>query len=169
MFEPGSIEFPKMNDIPAFDDALESFRRFLADQGHPTKIFWVFRDDIWKRTPTDIFLRCPSQTANLALTKKVFDEGRRRGLVDIHSIATVGDRVAATVWFPKYPSDEIQGWSRGMKLSVAEPLQRAKSVGQLRWLLFRLKAQFRHYQRFEQLIGTKQWAAETSFGDGAQP
>jgi len=25
----------------------------------------------------------------------------------------VGDKVAATVWFPKFKEDEIQGWDRG--------------------------------------------------------
>ena len=65
----------------------------------------------------------------------------------------------------KFEEDKIQGWVRGMKLSIAEPLPRAEIVGQLRWLLFRLKPQFRHYQRFESLVGTKAWAAaQQAFG-----
>src|SRR5881397_684606 len=111
-----------MNDIPDFEDAVESFRCFLAEQGHPTNIFWVFREDIWKRSPISVVLRFPSQRKNLALAQKVFEEGRRKGLVDVHAIATVGDKVAATVWFPKFADEEIQGWDRGMKLSIAEPL-----------------------------------------------
>jgi len=102
-----------MNDIPNFEEAIASFRSFLAEQGHPADIFWVFREDIWKRSPTNVALRFPSQTKNFGLVKKVFEEGRGKGLVDIHAIAAVGDKVAATVWFPKFKEDEIQGWDRG--------------------------------------------------------
>jgi len=46
-----------------------------------------------------------------------------------------------------------------MKLSIAEPLPSPETVGGFRWLLFRLKPQFRHYQRFDVWVGTKAWAA----------
>ena len=148
-----------MNDIPKFEEAIASFRSFLAEQGHPANIFWVFREDIWKRSPTSVVLRFPLQTSNLALAKKVFEEGRKKGLVDIHAIAIVGDKVAATIWFPKFKEEEIQGWDSGMKLSIASPLPNAEIVGQLRWLWFGLKPQFRNYQRVEPWVGTKAWAA----------
>jgi hypothetical protein len=148
-----------MNEIPDFESALASFQRFLAQEGHPSKILWVFREDIWQRGIDDVVLRVPAQLENFELAKKVFDEGRNKGLVDVHAIATVGDRVAATVWFPKFPGEEVQGWTRGMKLSIADPLPRAQAVGGLRWLCFRLHSPFRHYQRFESLVGTKPWAA----------
>ena len=148
-----------MNEIPNFENALESFRRFLAEQGHPTDVFWVFREDIWKRSRSSVTLRFPSQTENLGLARKVFEEGREKGLIDIHAIAAAGDKVAATVWFPKFKEEEIQGWDGGMKLSIAKPLPSGEIVGQIRWQLLSLKQQFRHYQRFELLVGTKAWAA----------
>lgn len=151
-----------MNDIPDFGDAVASFRLFLAEQGHPDKILWVFREDIWKRSPGDVVLRFPPPIKNLALAKKVFEEGRRKGLVDVHAIAVVDDRVAATVWFPKFSDEEIQGWNAGMKLSIAEPLPRARSVGGFMWLYFRLQPKFRYYQRCEFGVGTKAWAAAKS-------
>lgn len=148
-----------MNDIPDFEDAVASFKHFLAEQGHPSKILWVFREDIWKRSANDVVLRFPSQIKNLALAKKVFGEGHRKGLVDVHAIATVDDMTAATVWFPKFTDEEIQGWNRGMKLTIDQPLPNAKPVGGLMWLWFRLHPKFRHYQRCEWLVGTKAWAA----------
>lgn len=148
-----------MNDIPNFESALESFRRFLVASGHAADIFWVFREDIWKRSPTDVVLRFPSQNRNLDLARKVFDDGRKKGLVDMHAIATVGNKAAATVWFPKFPDEEIQGWACNMKLSIADPLPRAEIVGRLRWLFFHLLPRFRHYQRAELWVGTKTWAA----------
>ena len=158
-----------MNDIPDFEDALLSFRRFLLEQSHPGNIFWVFREDIWKRSTTNVVLKFPSQRRNLALARKVFDEGRRKGLVDIHAIATVNDQVAATVWFPKFAYEEIQGWDNGMKLSIASPLPSAEIVGQLRWLSFRLNSQFRNYQRVEPWVGTKAWAAAQQTLGAASP
>ena len=148
-----------MNDIPSFEDAVASFEHFLTVQGHPSKILWVFREDIWKRSASDVALRFPSESKNLALARKVFGEGRKKGLVDVHAIATVDDMTAATVWFPKFADEEIQGWNSGMKLSIAQPLPTAKCVDGLMWLWFRLHPQFRRYQRTEFGVGTKAWAA----------
>ena len=152
-----------MNDIPHFEDAVASFRRFLASEGHPSKILWVFREDIWKR-PDDVVFRSPSQIKNLALARKVFEEGRRKGLVEVHAIATIVDTVLATVWFPKRTEEVIQGWNRGMKLSIAAPLLSARSVGGLKWLAFRLQPKFRQYQRWEVCVGTRTWAAAPPHG-----
>ena len=148
-----------MNDVASFEDAVASFTHFLTEQGHPSKILWVFREDIWKRSSSDVVLRFPSQIKNFLLAKKVFREGRNKGLVAVHAIATVGDMTAATVWFPKFTHEEIQGWNCGMKLSIAQPLPKAISVAGPIWLLFRLHPQFRHYQRCEFGVGTKTWAA----------
>jgi hypothetical protein len=145
-------------DLANFEDTLKSFRLFLAEQGHPINIFWVFRDDLWQR-PARLALRFPSQKKNFLLAQKVFNEGQRKGLVNLHAIATTGAAVAATVWFPKFKVEEVQGWDCGVKLSIAEPLPIANLVGSLRWLSFRLQPQFRHYQRYDMCIGTKAWAA----------
>jgi hypothetical protein len=145
-------------DLANFEDTLKSFRLFLAEQGHPTNIFWVFRDDLWQR-PASLELRFPSQKKNFLLAQKVFNEGQRKGLVNLHAIATARDAVAATVWFPKFKGEEVQGWERGIKLSIAQPLPIANLVGPLRWLSFRLQPQFRHYQPYDMCIGTKAWAA----------
>ena len=148
-----------MNDVPDFETAVASFRWFLAKEGHSSPIVWVFRDDIWKRSPDDVVIKLPRQKENLALAEKVFAEGRDRGLVELHAIASVSDKVAATVWFPEVARDEVQGWERGLKLSIARPLPPAKSAGALRWLYFRRQPKFRLYQEYEVHIGTKSWAA----------
>ena len=148
-----------MNDIPDFENAVLSLRRFLTENGHPADIVWVFRDDLWKRSVAEVLLRVPSQPVTLALAKKVFNEGRRKGLVDVHAIAPAGDAVAATVWFPRSEDDEIQGWNRGMKLTISEPLLNAKIIGPFRWWLFWFLPSFRRYQTWESIIGTRTWAA----------
>ena len=124
-----------MNDIPDFAEAVEQFLRFLAESGHPDEVFWVFRDDVWQLSPTDARIKYPTPAENLTLAQKVFEEGRQRGLIEITAIATARQKVAAKVWFPKYPHEEVQGWSCGMKVSISEPLPRAKVVGRLGWWL----------------------------------
>jgi hypothetical protein len=89
-----------MNEVPDFEDAVAAFQQLLIKEGHPSKILWLFREDIWKRSSSDL-VRLPSQIKNLALTKKVFGAGRRKGLIDVHAIATIDEKVAATVWFPR--------------------------------------------------------------------
>ena len=152
-----ALELP-MNSIPNFEDAVESFRHFLTENGHPSEVFWVFRDDIWKR-PNDVLVNYYSASRNFALAQKVFSEGHERGLVEVHAVATAGNSVAATVWFPKFPNEQVQGWDCGMKLSISQPLPRATIVGPFRWFFFRFVPLFRHYQETEWTIGTKSWAA----------
>ena len=148
-----------MNDIPHFAEVFEEFRRFLVKSGYSDQVFWVFRDDIWQLSPGDLRVRYPPFAENAALAQKVFAEGRERGLVEIIAIATVGEKVAAKIWFPKYPNEEIQGWDRGMKLGMSEPLPRAKPVGTLRWWLFSLLPRYRRFQDGAFSIGTRKWAA----------
>ena len=100
---------------------------------------------------------CASDTPrHNSLARKVFSEGRERGLVEITAIATAARKVAATVWFP---NEEVQGWSQGMKLSISQPLPDAKTVGVVRWQLLNLLPSFRRYQRMAFFIGTRKWAA----------
>jgi hypothetical protein len=90
-----------MNNIPEFDVALGSFRRFLRENGQPDGVFWIFRDDLWLISLDRAFVRSPPVDSE-ALARKVYEEGRTRGLVSIDAIATNGSQTAATIWFPKF-------------------------------------------------------------------
>jgi hypothetical protein len=147
-----------MNDIPEFKDAVQLFLRFLTENGQPGNVFWVFRDDIWKR-PGEVLINYRSAAKNTGLAQKVFDEGRKRGLVEVQAVAIVDGSVASTVWFPKFADEQVQGWDSGMKLSISQPLPHAAIVNPFRWFFFRLLPLFRHYQKAEWTIGTKAWAA----------
>lgn len=148
-----------MRGIPEFQVAIASFRQFLAEQGQAGEIFWVFRDDLWFRGPDRVLVPFPAPAENEPLAKKVYDEGRERGLVGITAVATAGGRVAVTVWFPKLPEEEVQGWSQGLKLSIRRPLPSAKVVGGLMWGAVRCSSGYREYQRNECFIGSRRWAA----------
>ena len=81
-----------MNDIPDFAEALTRFRRVLGENGHPSDLFWVFRDDVWKLSPRKVWIKYPSSRHNINLAEKVFSEGRQKGLVDIHAVAVAAGR-----------------------------------------------------------------------------
>ena len=110
-----------------------NFRGFLAQHGHPVELFWVFRDDVWFPRLSDAVVRFPVPSSNSVLAEKVYAEGRERGLISLNAIAATSDRVAATVWFPKFPEEAVQGWAEGLKLSIREPLPKARLLGGWRW------------------------------------
>src|SRR5687768_14780162 len=63
--------------------------------------------------------------------------------------------------FQNAVTKKSNGWNRGMKLSIGDRLRSASSVGSLRWLCFRLRPMFRHYQQHEVRVGTKAWGRHT--------
>jgi len=148
-----------MIEIPEFQIAISDFRRFLVEQGHADKLVWVFRDDLWFRGPDHVLMRYPPNVGNESLAKKVYDEGRERGLAEITAVATANGHIAATVWFPKFPEEEVQGWSQGLKLTIRQPLSAAKVIGGFRWGMVRYLSGYRCYQQHEFSIGSRRWAA----------
>lgn len=148
-----------MNEIPEFQLAIADFCRFLVKEGHPANLFWVFRDDLWFREPDRLLVLYPTPVENSFLAHKVYDEGRARGLVQITAIAKINDHTAATVWFPKFPEEEVQGWSRGLKLSIRQPLPMAKVVGSLGWRVVSYLPSYRWYQQNDSFVGLRRWAA----------
>ena len=148
-----------MNEIPEFQVAISDLRRFLAEQGHADELVWVFRDDLWFRGPERVLMRYPPPAGNKLLAEKVYAAGREQGLVEVAAVATANDHVAATVWFPKFEEEEVQGWSQGLKLAIRQPLPTAKVIGSLRWRGVRHLSGYRWYQRHECTIGSRRWAA----------
>jgi hypothetical protein len=68
----------------------------------------------------------------LSSHNRPFAEAREKGLVHIHAVAIASGKTAATVCFAKYAHEEVQGWNQGMKLSISQPLLRAKTFGTVR-------------------------------------
>ena len=148
-----------MNEIPEFDEALQRFRTFLTENGHSAEVFWVFREEVWQSSVSEALIKYPPHPENESLARKVFGEGRERGLIGITALVAAGNKVAATVWFPKFPDEQVQGWNQGMKLAISEPLICAKMIGPTRWRLLRLLPRFKHFQQAAISIGTRAWAS----------
>jgi len=156
---PDPNEAPDVSWIPEFEAAVSQFRRFLADSGCPEEIVWVFRDDIWHASLSRVFMTRTPDSRNTSLVRKVFADGRRKGLVKIHAVARTDSATVATVWYPKREQDEVQGWDRGMKLSITEPLPRVTELSVVSWAIVTCLPRFRRYQRVGSWIGTRDWAA----------
>ena len=126
-----------MGELPEFQVAISDFRRFLVEQGHADELVCVFRDGLWFRGPQQVWMRSPPPAENVPLAKKVYDEGRQGGVVGITALAMAKGHVAATVWFPRLPEEEVQGWLRGLKLAILQPLPAGNVIGGLRWRMFK--------------------------------
>ena len=148
-----------MNDLPQFEEAVSTFKQFLTAQRHPVSVQWVFREDLLRRSRYRVFVRVPPFVGNSELAKKVFREGRIKGLVEIAALAKTGRSTVATVWYPKLPGEEVQGWSSGLKVSIAEPLPTGIEVSAAVWPVLRCFPWYRGYQAPEVFIGTRAWAA----------
>jgi hypothetical protein len=146
--------------IPSFDDSLSDFRQFLKSQGHPETVAWVFREDVFFRDRATCLVRYPPPAENGELVRKVFNEGRAAGLVELKAFAVSDEVSIASVWFPRKPEEEVQGWSMGMKLAIVEPPASSEFVtSKMRWWWISRSLRFRRYQRDEWFIPTRAWAA----------
>jgi hypothetical protein len=159
-----------MTRIPGFDEAVADFRRFLGEHGYSGTLWWAFREDLWRRSHHSFVVRTPPHPSSQALAKAVFDQGRSKGLIEVAAVARLPTGLVTTVWYPKYPSEEVQGWSCGMKLSIYTPLPSALPVPRSLWPVVRMLPPYRRYQARECFIGTRRWAAEQGIGpDGHAP
>lgn len=147
-----------MVEIPIFEEAANDLRRLLRRLGHTDKLCWVFRDDLWLLSPSRGYIRLPLPDCNEVLAQAAYAQGVERGLVRVLAVGEIAGKVAATVWFPKNREEEVQGWDRGLKVSVQTPLVKLAGMGSVLWALVSSLPAFRRYQRLCMSIGTRAWA-----------
>ena len=148
-----------MESIPEFSEAVESFQAFLATDSLPTAITWVFRDDIWFVAHDTLIARSEPGGGSASLAEKVYSEGQAKGLIEIIAIGRSQSHTLATVWFPKFAEDEVQGWNVGLKLAIRQPCPAAWRVGGVLWRILEWSPAFKRFQRAYGFIGTREWAA----------
>ena len=133
-------------------------QKSLSTLDLPSTIRWVLRNEIVVRYRKPI-LAGPASQDGAGLIEKVFEEGRAKGLVEIYVLGVSANSVLATVWYPKLDTDEVQGWDRGFKLSLSDPLPRARVLPWALWAVVRRTPLYRRYQKNAHFIGTREWAA----------
>jgi len=148
----------KMKEIPEWNEAIKRFQSFLESEGCSSNSHWVFRDDICKRKPEELLVRWPLSDSNIGLVEKVFNEGKMKGLVAIDAIGKFANGTIATVWFPKLPGEEVQGWNQNVKLTISIPMPEASLLSSLFWKVLTFSPGYRRYQRYAEFIGTSDWA-----------
>lgn len=139
-----------MGNIPDFDDAEYQLKDFLTRHQLPSSITWIRPEDSYSTAPDRHVVVWPSPQGRTEARRR-FDIGREQGLVGLDALfqvtdQNVVDRTVATVITPR--PDQIQGWPRGLKLSIRRPFVQAEVVlPGLPWLLHRLRPAYRRFQR----------------------
>lgn len=112
--------------FPPFGEAVESFRRFLRNQGCNDTIRWLWREDIctrrapgsrrsWNRT-VYVNLTGPSQTS---LVERYYDYGVRRNLgIALEVFCIAAGNPCCIVYVPEDETDASYRMLSGLKLSV---------------------------------------------------
>lgn len=118
---------------PSFEEALEHLEHFLKSQGHRGELQWVFREDVVVSRRGWIAVRTPVPAGNAEVARQHYEAARRRGLgVKLEVLCRLGwfrSSLACFVWAPRDELDaEYALMPRGLKLSIARPLRRGKTV-----------------------------------------
>ena len=137
--------------MPACDEASRSLSEFLFARHYPQELLWACRQDLYSIGPTNHFIKWPLPEANNEYARLSYENGRKRGIVEVKALFTVDNYSIATVFAPM--KDEIQGWDQGLKVAIHNPYVAAHPIkSRLVWQLHKFRAAFRRYQRYEAFI-----------------
>jgi hypothetical protein len=135
--------------IPPYSDAVQRFRDFLRDEGHPDSVVWLFREDFYATGFPRHRVRFPPPDANRPLAEAYFEKARERGRgVSLRAHFRVEGHSAASIWCSDDFLDADHTLLSGLKLSAATPFPNARPVRSgLLWRLHRLSSGYRYQQR----------------------
>jgi hypothetical protein len=150
-----------MEDCPGFIEAKQRFTRFLASQGHPEDVHWVFRDDFYRRRAKPPVVRWPLHEMNEILTRQHFEVARYRGHgVELAALFYCASRTFAHVWYPESEEEADYSLISGLKLSVPEPLPEAiLEESEWCWSVRRHSFAYRRHQEHEEGVRRRAMAA----------
>ncbi len=131
---------------PPFDEAVQSFRRFLKDQGVGDDIHWIWREGVCsRRAPGSRRSWDRAVYANLAgsdssLVERYYDHGVRRNLGVVLEVFCVADgRPCCFVFIPEDETEASNLMVAGLKLSVpTSPIPAKPITNSLLWAMLRL-------------------------------
>ena len=122
----------KFSELPetTFEEAEETFKEFLTDNGHGVNIRWIFAEDMIVSNES-FAIREPECEINRLLAKKLYEIGRERNFgIAMHAFAEVDGNPYAYIIVPE---DDIDAQYRLMgpdavKFSVRLPVNKADKV-----------------------------------------
>jgi hypothetical protein len=143
-----------VDQLPTFGDALAQLRCLLGEHGLPTDVAWVFREDWYSTGPSSHRVIWPLPRENEDHARCLYDSGGDRGLVELQAVFFVDESSVVNVFAPD--THEIQGWNRGLRLSIRQPFTSAGAVraaGLWRW--HRITPGYRRFQRLEPFVSQR--------------
>src|SRR5262249_52107243 len=119
----------KSMGCPSFDEALQQFRTFLAEQGQSRDLIWLAQDDILLMGRTRVS-HSPRQSSAIERARKRYDDGVLRGVgVELLAFCKTGSLLGCEVWHPASRDvAERMLMHSGLKLSLRERLPDVRVV-----------------------------------------
>jgi len=133
------------DDVPSFAEAVFRMEAFLRDCKRPTRIEWVFFEDI-TGYKCNLWVRLPVPPTNADLARAMYETGAQHGLgVLVCALCSSDDTSYCYVWFPATESEADDAMIVGLKLSIwHEPLYPVRYVrSRFRWYLHKTINHFR--------------------------
>jgi len=115
-------------NLPEFEEAIRQFADFVAAQHLPTRICWVFRDDVafasrrsWKSPARTLLVL--GATDDVPAARRRYERARPAGLgVHLLVIGASSDTTFSTLYVPRDDEDAMHRMIDGLKLSVPVPV-----------------------------------------------
>lgn len=130
----------------SFAEAVDGLKDFLRKNDLPTKILWIFKEDVYsrnvKRYETEFWVKLPLPEENKELAERHYKIGQQKNLgMGISAFALCEDKVCCSVIIPKDAEDAgyLLMSPKYLKLSFVIDMPTATAVKSLfRWNLFKL-------------------------------
>ena len=130
----------------SFNQAIQNFKEFLADNNLPTEILWVFQEDTVQRNnefyETNFWLKLPLPEENEKFAEAHYKIGQRKNLgVSLYAFAICEDKICCSFVVPKDKEDSEYLFMspKYLKFTFSEDLPKAQPVRSLlQWKLFTL-------------------------------
>lgn len=142
-----TFEPQHMSNCPPFAEAVQSFRRFLADQGCSDQIRWIWREDIcsrrapgsqrsWNRS---VYVHLAG-TSETSLVERYYNSGLNRGPgLSLEVFCVAAGLSCCFVYVPEDEEDASYRMISGLKLSVpTSPILAVAVRHSLLWMSLRL-------------------------------
>ena len=136
-----------MEQTPPYEQAIEAFKKFLAQEGWSPVIVWRRPDDVVRRVGKDMVVRRRSSREANAWARRYYESGYVQGLgIALDAECEIDGAVCATMFWTADGREAAYRMMPAQGLKMSAPLARARgqSVSWLGWWLARKRLQAFH-------------------------
>ena len=136
-----------MDATPPYEQAIATFEKFLEEQGWSQSIIWRRPDDVVFRIDGAKVVRYQSLRKATDWARRYYDLGCNQGLaIALHAECEIDGASCATIF---WTADDREAEYRmmptqGLKMSVAAPRTKGKSVSWLEWWFWKKRLEIIH-------------------------